>query len=124
MTLSVSAALEALHVAYAHVADVIGIGVAVGELVYGYGLRLIPLAVALGCATHIAGDMLTDSGCMLGYPYSRYRFHLLPEPLAFPTGPSPELLIVDPLLTFAILVLAGWVTDPAFVQAQWHSLLT
>jgi membrane-bound metal-dependent hydrolase YbcI (DUF457 family) len=124
MTLSVSAALEALHLAYAHVADVIGIGVAAAEIWYGYGLRLIPLAVALGCATHIAGDMLTDSGCMLGYPASRYRFHLLPEPLAFTTGTAPELLIVDPLLTFAIVVLAGWVTDPAFVQAQWHSFLS
>jgi hypothetical protein len=37
-------------------------------------------------------------------------------------GTSPELLIVDPILTGALLVLAGWVVDPAFVAAQWHVL--
>jgi membrane-bound metal-dependent hydrolase YbcI (DUF457 family) len=124
MTLSVAAALEALHVARGHVADLIGIGVAAWEVWYGYGLRLIPLAVLIGCSTHIIGDMLTDSGCMLGYPASRYRFHLLPEPLAFTTGTSPELLIVDPILSGAILALAAWVVDPSFVQAQWHSFMS
>ena len=122
MTLSAAAALEALHIARGHVADVIGIGVASVEVWSGYGLSLIPFAVLVGCCTHIAGDMLTDSGCMLGYPVLRHRFHLLPEPLAFTTGTSPELLIVDPVLTGALLVLAGWVIDPAFVAAQWHAL--
>ena len=121
MTLSVAAALEALRVARGHVADMIGVAVAAGEIWYGYGLRLIPLAVLIGCTTHIAGDMLTDSGCMLGYPASRHRFHLLPEPLAFTTGTVPEILIVDPLLSAALLALVGWVIDPAFVSAQWHS---
>lgn len=63
-----------------------GIAVAAAEIWSGYGLRFIPIAVLLGCATHITGDMLTDSGCMLGYPWSRHRFRLLPEPLAFTTG--------------------------------------
>lgn len=98
-----------------------GIGVASWEVWYGYGLHLIPLAVGVGCATHIVGDMLTDSGCMLGYLAFRHRFCLLPEPLAFTTGTRPELLIVDPVLTGALLVLAGWAADPAFVTAQWHS---
>lgn len=71
MTLSVSAALEALHLARGHVADLAGVAVAAAEIWYGYGLRLIPIAVLLGCATHITGDMLTDSGCMLGYPWSQ-----------------------------------------------------
>ncbi|HEY5016918.1 MAG TPA: metal-dependent hydrolase [Streptosporangiaceae bacterium] len=122
MTLSVAAGLKALHIARSHVADLIGIGVASWEVWFGYGLRLIPLAVLLGCCTHIAGDMLTDSGCMLWFPAWRRRFHLLPEPFAFTTGTAPELLIVDPLLTGALLVLAGWATDPAFVVAQWHAL--
>ena len=90
MTLSVSAGLEALHLARGHVADLAGVAVAAAEIWYGYGLRLIPIAVLLGCATHITGDMLTDSGCMLGFPWSRQRFHLLPEPLAFTTGTLPE----------------------------------
>jgi membrane-bound metal-dependent hydrolase YbcI (DUF457 family) len=121
MTLSVSAGLEALHVARGHVADLIGIGVASWEVWYGYGLSLIPLAVLIGCCTHIAGDMLTDSGCMLGFPASKHRYHLLPEPLAFTTGTRPELLIVDPVLTGTLLVLAAWAADPALVTAQWHA---
>jgi membrane-bound metal-dependent hydrolase YbcI (DUF457 family) len=122
MTLSVSAGLEALRLARGHTADLIGIAVASWEVWFGYGLRLIPLAVLIGCCTHIVGDMLTDSGCMLGFPLSTYRFHLLPEPLAFTTGTRPEILIVDPILTGALLVLAGWVIDPALVSAQLQAL--
>jgi membrane-bound metal-dependent hydrolase YbcI (DUF457 family) len=122
MTLSAAAALEALHIARGHAADLIAIGIAAAEIWFGYGLRLIPLAVLIGCATHIAGDMLTDSGCMLGFPVSRQHFHLLPEPLAFTTGTRPELLIVDPILSGALLVLAALAVDPALVTAQWHSL--
>jgi len=122
MTLSVSAGLEALHVVRGHAADLIGIAVAAWEVWFGYGLWLIPLAVLLGCCTHIVGDMLTDSGCMLGFPLSTYRFHLLPEPFAFTTGTRPEILIIDPILTAALVVLAGWVIDPALVTSQWHAL--
>ena len=116
MTLSVSAALEALHLARGHVADLAGVAVAAAEIWYGYGLRFIPIAVLLGCATHITGDMLTDSGCMLGYPWSRQRFHLLPEPLAFTTGTLPELLIIDPILSGALLALAVWIIDPVWLR--------
>ena len=122
MALTVSGALEALRIARSHVADVIAIGVAAVEVWYGYGLALIPLAVLIGCATHIAGDMLTDSGCMLGYPASKVRYHLLPEPLAFTTGTRPELLFVDPLLTVALVALGIWVVDPALITAHWHAL--
>jgi membrane-bound metal-dependent hydrolase YbcI (DUF457 family) len=123
MTLSVSAGLEALRVVRGHAADIIGIGVASWEVWYGYGLRLIPLAVLVGCTTHIVGDMLTDSGCMLAFPLSKQRYHLLPEPLAFTTGTRPELLLIDPILTGALLLLAGWAVDPSFASAHWHSLL-
>ncbi len=122
MTLSVSAGLEALRLVRGHAADLLGIGVASWEVWYGYGLRLVPLAVFLGCGAHILGDLLTDSGCMLTFPVSRQRYHLLPEPLAFTTGTSPELLIVDPLLMATLLALASWAADPAFVTAQWHQL--
>jgi hypothetical protein len=57
--------------------------------------------------------MLTESGCMLAYPVGRHRFHLLPGPLAFTTGTWPELLIVDPLLTAGLMLLALRLTDPA-----------
>ena len=122
MTLSVSAGLEALHLARGHVADLAGVAVAVAEIWYGFGLRLIPIAVLLGCAIHITGDMLTDSGCMLGFPWSRQRFHLLPEPLAFTTGTLPELLIIDPILSGALLALAVWIIDPVWLRGQWGPL--
>lgn len=121
MTLSVAAALEALHLVRGHAADLIGIAVAAAEVRFGYGLTLIPLAVLLGTATHILGDMCTDAGCMLAFPLSKHRFHMLPEPLAFTTGTSPETLFVDPLLTGTLLVLCGWMIDPAFVTAHWHT---
>jgi membrane-bound metal-dependent hydrolase YbcI (DUF457 family) len=121
MTLSVAGGLEALHLVRGHAADLIGIAVAAAEVRYGYGLTLIPLAVAIGCTTHVLGDMLTESGCMLAFPLSQHRFHLLPGPLAFTTGTSPEILFVDPVLTGALLVLGGWVIDPAFVTTHWHS---
>jgi membrane-bound metal-dependent hydrolase YbcI (DUF457 family) len=123
MTIAVAGGLEALHLIRGHLADVIGIAVAAWEVWYGYGLALIPLAVLIGTTTHIAGDMLTDSGCMLAYPASRQRFHLLPEPLAFTTGTRPELLFVDPLLIAALVVLGGWALDPAFVNAHLHHLV-
>jgi membrane-bound metal-dependent hydrolase YbcI (DUF457 family) len=122
MTLSVAGGLEALHLARGHLADLIGIGVATWEVWYGYGLSLIPLAVLIGCSTHIVGDMLTDSGCMLAFPVSKHRFHLLPEPLAFTTGTRPEIMIVDPVLSLALLLLAGQVADPGFLSAHLHSL--
>jgi membrane-bound metal-dependent hydrolase YbcI (DUF457 family) len=122
MTLSVAGGLEALRLARGHVADLIGVAVASWEVWFGYGLTLIPLAVLVGCSTHIVGDMLTDSGCMLAFPVSRHRFHLLPEPLAFTTGTRPEILIVDPLLTIALIALAGHTADPGFLASHPHSL--
>jgi membrane-bound metal-dependent hydrolase YbcI (DUF457 family) len=113
MTLTVAAGLEALRLVRGHAADLIGIAVAAGAIWYGYGLRLIPLAVLIGCCTHIVGDMLTQSGCMLAFPLFRHRYHVLPGPLAFTTGTWPELLIVDPLLTLALIVLAVRLADPA-----------
>lgn len=115
IALTVSAGAEATRVMNGHLADIFGVLVAAAVVAYGYGLALIPLAVALGCATHIAGDLCTDSGCMLLFPFSRHRFHLLPEPLAFTTGTRPELWGVDPVLLAACAVLAAWLIDPQAV---------
>jgi len=90
-------------------------------LVHGVGLTLIPVAVALGCATHIAGDMLTDSGCPLLLPLSQYRFKWWPEPLAFTTGTMPEVAIVDPVLLVALAGLIGWVVAPGAELHVWHA---
>jgi membrane-bound metal-dependent hydrolase YbcI (DUF457 family) len=133
ITLTVSAGLEALHVARhirvprflgrGHAEDLAGIGVAAAVVGLGYGLALIPLAVGLGCATHIAGDLLTDSGCMLGYPWSKHRFHLLPEPLAFTTGTLPELRIVDPLLGLSLAGLVAVMLNPGLSLMAWAHLI-
>jgi hypothetical protein len=56
----------------------------------GFDLTLIPVAVAAGCAAHIWGDMLTQSGCPLLLPVSRFRFRWWPRPLAFITGTAPS----------------------------------
>jgi hypothetical protein len=29
------------------------------------------------------------------------------------------LLIIDPVLSAAVLALAAWIVDPAWLQAQW-----
>ena len=106
LVIAVSSALEALHVTDGHTADLAAIAVAAAVIWYGYGLALIPLAVGLGCLTHDAGDMLTESGVPLLLPFSQHRFHLLPPRVAFTTGTRPETWIVDPLLTLALLALA------------------
>ena len=50
---------------------------------------------------------------------SRHRFHLLPEPFAFTTGTLPELLIIDPMLSGAVLALAVWIVNLVWLRAQW-----
>jgi len=81
-----------------HGADVLAVAGAVALTVTGTGVSLVALAIGLGCATHVAGDMLTDEGCPLLYPFSRYHFRLLPGSLAFTTGTWPELWVLDPAL--------------------------
>ena len=121
MTLSVSAAFEALHLARGHVADLAGIAVAAATIWYGYGLRLIPIAVLLGCAVHITGDILTDSGCMLGCP----------GPAALPPAAgaarlhhrhAPGTADHRPGAVRGGAALAVWIIDPAWLQAQWGAL--
>jgi membrane-bound metal-dependent hydrolase YbcI (DUF457 family) len=121
LSVAFAAGLWALRVEHGLAADVIGIAGAAAVTFTGIGLTLVPVACAIGWSTHIAGDMLTDSGCMLCYPFSKYRFHLLPEPLAFTTGTRPETLIVDPALSGALLLLAGWAADPAIELTAWHA---
>jgi membrane-bound metal-dependent hydrolase YbcI (DUF457 family) len=111
LAIAIAAGLRALHFA-GHSGDLLAIAAAAVIAWLGYGLSLVPLACALGCATHIAGDMLTESGCPLGWPASEYRFRLLPHPLSFVTGTWRELWVVDPALTATVVLLA------------WHALTT
>ena len=118
ITLTVSGAAGALRIADSHKADVIGIAVAAGVVFLGYGLALIPLAVALGCTLHCVLDSCTDSGVNWLFPW-RYRFHLLPEPLAWTTGSRPETMIVAPALLIAFLALGSWAMAPGADLAVW-----
>jgi membrane-bound metal-dependent hydrolase YbcI (DUF457 family) len=122
LSLAFSAGLWALRIESGLAADALGAGLAALVTFKGWELALVPLACAIGWSVHIAGDMLTDSGCMLGYPAWKHRFHLLPEPLAFTTGTRPETLIVDPVLSVAFLVLASWAVVPGIDQAAWHAV--
>jgi membrane-bound metal-dependent hydrolase YbcI (DUF457 family) len=92
LSLIIAGGLYALRIG-GHWADLLAIGGAIAMTVTGTGLALVAFATGLGCATHVfGGDMLTDSGCPLAYPFSRYRFKWWGEPLAFTTGTRPEAL--------------------------------
>jgi membrane-bound metal-dependent hydrolase YbcI (DUF457 family) len=97
LALIIAGALYALTVR-GHGADVLAIAGTVAMMVTGTGLALVATAVGVGCATHVAGDLLTEEGCPLIFPVSRYRFRLLPWPLAFTTGTWPELWVLNPAL--------------------------
>jgi membrane-bound metal-dependent hydrolase YbcI (DUF457 family) len=64
---------------YADVAGLVhaaGLGWVAWRLVgSGMDLRVVPWAVAVGCAAHIAGDMLTPEGCPLFWPLPQ-RYHI------------------------------------------------
>jgi membrane-bound metal-dependent hydrolase YbcI (DUF457 family) len=121
LSLAFSAGLWALRLGHGLAADALGIAAAAAVTFASIGLALVPLACLIGWSTHIAGDELTESGCMLAYPVSGYRFHLLPRVLRFTTGSKPETLIVDPLLFGALAVLGVMAADPSLGAAAWHA---
>jgi membrane-bound metal-dependent hydrolase YbcI (DUF457 family) len=100
LALIIASGLYALAVT-GHGADVLAIAAAIALVVTGTGLALVALATALGCATHVAGYMLTDEGCPLFFPFSDNHQRLLPRPLTFTTGTRPELWVLDPMLLAA-----------------------
>lgn len=64
---------------------------------------VLPWAVGVGAAAHLAGDMLTRSGVPLLWPVCRRRFRVA----SLSTGGTVEQLLVVPGLALAALVL-GW----------------
>ena len=115
VALALAAGLRALRV-HPATGDVLALAGAAAVAVLGFGLALVPLACALGCAVHIAGDALTTEGVPLAWPLTLRRFWLLPRPMRFETGHLAERWAVAPLLIAAIAVLA-WhaVSLPAFL---------
>jgi membrane-bound metal-dependent hydrolase YbcI (DUF457 family) len=75
-------------------------------------LAWVPLALVLGSATHVAGDMLTNGGCPLLWPYApgkgkkakpkRYALGL------FKTGGTVENWVVLPSAMIGTVALIGW----------------
>ena len=65
------------------------------------------LAVGLGCLVHIAGDMLTISGCPLLWPVPlggrRWRELTTPRTVSFRTGGAVERYVVAPVCVVALL---------------------
>lgn len=110
LALVIASGLRALKIG-GHAADLLAIGATAAMLWWSFDLAAVPWIIALGTATHIAGDMLTDEGVPLCWPVSRQHFRLLPEPLAFTTGTRPERWFIAPLLVvilvWALVVDAG-----------------
>lgn len=110
LALIIASGLYALSV-NGHGADVLAIAGAIAMVATSTGLARVAMAVGLGCATHVVGDMLTEEGCPLLYPFSKYHFRLLPGPFAFTTGTRPELWVLDPALVAGL----GYLIYQAFL---------
>jgi membrane-bound metal-dependent hydrolase YbcI (DUF457 family) len=105
LAIGLAAGLRALR-AGGHFADVLAIAAAVAVCVTGWHLALIPLAAAIGTATHLAGDSLTRCGVPLLWPATMREFHLTPRFMWFTTGKAAERWVVGPLLLAALAYLA------------------
>jgi membrane-bound metal-dependent hydrolase YbcI (DUF457 family) len=99
-----AAALDALRIG-GHPGNIAALAGAAAMAWTGYGLALVPLAAALGCSTHLAGDGLTKCGVPLLWPATMHEFHLTPRLLWFTTGHWPERFIVTPVLLLALGLL-------------------
>lgn len=123
LAVGLASAVDALTPRAAHTGNVLALAGAAAMCWTGYGLALVPLAAALGCATHLAGDSLTRCGVPLLWPATMREFHVLPHPLRFTTGKLAEHVIVTPLLIAALAVLA-WHDAGAFAITHVHATLT
>jgi membrane-bound metal-dependent hydrolase YbcI (DUF457 family) len=114
LALIIASGLYALAVT-GHGADVLAIAAAIALVVTGTWLGLLALATVLGCATHVVGDLMTDEGCPLAFPFSDRHQHVLPRPLVFTTGTRPELWVLDPVLLGGL----GYLIYRAGVKFHW-----
>ena len=77
-----------------------------GSLVYmmrDVDMRFAGYAVGLGCLAHVVGDCLTPEGCPVVWPIpNRLGIPLVPR-----TDGKVELMVVTPMLTIAIVLLAA-----------------
>lgn len=109
LVLVLASGLRALKIG-GHFSDLLAIAVAAGMFYTSFGITEVPWAIAIGTATHLVGDMLTNEGIPIAWPLSRFHVRLLPEPFAFTTGTRPERWVVAPALLAALLWLTWLAT--------------
>jgi len=119
LSLIIASGLYALGIR-GHVTDLLAIAGASMLVVTTTGLPLVALAVGVGCATHVVGDMLTDEGCPLLYPLSTKHYHLLSERLSFTTGTRPELWLLDPALAAGFGLLLYRAIELGAIKIKFH----
>jgi membrane-bound metal-dependent hydrolase YbcI (DUF457 family) len=103
-----------------HAADLIAIALALWMVATTTGLALVALAVGVGCATHVVGDMLTDEGCPLLFPFSTKHYHLISRRLSFTTGTFPELWVLDPALAVGFAALIYRAYQLGVIKIKFH----
>lgn len=103
------------------------VSLAAGWLFYRTGTPLpgwVPFAMGAGCAVHILGDLVTDSGVRLTFATEK-KSRLLPEPLCFKAGGWVEnTLVVPPMFIAAVLVVAyqaGYDPIGAVMEGMRHA---
>lgn len=84
----------------------------------------IPVCIIVGTIVHILGDMVTNSGAPLLWPYGPpgRAWVLRKTPVTFPAGGAEETYVVAPLLWVACLLTAGWATG--LLPLLWETWTT
>jgi membrane-bound metal-dependent hydrolase YbcI (DUF457 family) len=93
----------------------------VTALVLSSGLEtgtVLPWAMGIGCAAHIAGDMLTEEGCPLLWPLSRSPFGLR----VIETGGWVERVIAGAAFVAAVVLAALLTPADVYIIATWRAL--
>lgn len=85
--------------------DLLPIPIVVGVVCFtSLPLDLVPVSVMLGCVIHVAGDMVTKTGCPLLWPFSQTNTKLG----LFKTNGVTERYVVTPLTIVATIGLLVW----------------
>jgi membrane-bound metal-dependent hydrolase YbcI (DUF457 family) len=120
LAVGLTSAMDALRVG-GHFGNLLGCAGAAAMCATGYGLAFVPIAAALGCSTHLAGDALTRCGVPILWPATMREFHVLPRGLRFTTGHRPETWVVTPLLVLALALLT-WRDAGTTLAIPMHAL--
>lgn len=88
------------------------LGITFGGVVFlsGADLSAMPIGVALGCLAHILGDLPTELGLPLFFPFSA-RPVRIPEILRVRVNGAVEHKVIFPALWLVIVGVVVWQTD-------------